>query len=168
MPLIYARTHTHTYRLIKKSLCTWWFQYSKLHVMFKVSPASLQTFIDTPYCVLECRVQYSMVRIPNVFCDYNLQNINCVGIVRIHWVFACFCTVIIRCTETFWSSCIYIYIYFVFIIKVLIILSFSFENVCKPKHPIYCVVSISIARRTTLESQNPVIFYCCIVKKICL
>jgi hypothetical protein len=27
--------------------------------MFKVSPASLQTFIDTPNCVLEDRVQYT-------------------------------------------------------------------------------------------------------------
>jgi len=37
--------------------------------MFKVSPVSLQTFIDTPNCVLEDRVQYSTVHIPNVFCD---------------------------------------------------------------------------------------------------
>jgi hypothetical protein len=59
----------HIYRVIKKSLCTWWLQYRKLHVMFKVSPASLQTFIDTPNCVLEDRVQYSTVHIPNVFCD---------------------------------------------------------------------------------------------------
>jgi hypothetical protein len=35
------------YRAIKKSLCTWWLQYRKLHVLFKVSPASLQTFIGT-------------------------------------------------------------------------------------------------------------------------
>jgi hypothetical protein len=50
--------------------------------MFKVSPASLQTFIDTPNCVLEDRVQYSTVHIPNAFCDGHLQLINCVGIVR--------------------------------------------------------------------------------------
>jgi hypothetical protein len=37
--------------------------------MFKVSPASLQTFIDTQNFVLEDRVQYSTVHIPNVFCD---------------------------------------------------------------------------------------------------
>jgi len=37
--------------------------------MFEVSPASLQTFIDTPNCVLEDRVQYSTVHIPNAFCD---------------------------------------------------------------------------------------------------
>ena len=49
--------------------------------MFKVSPASLQTFIDTPKCVLEDRVQYSTVHIPNVFCDSHLQLISCVGIV---------------------------------------------------------------------------------------
>jgi hypothetical protein len=57
--------------------------------MFKVSPASLQTFIDTPNCVLEDRVQYSTVRIQNVFCDGHLQIISCVGVV------------IVRCTETF-------------------------------------------------------------------
>jgi hypothetical protein len=49
--------------------------------MFKVSPASLQTFIDTPNCVLKDRVHYSTVQIPNVFCDGNLQIIN---------IFACF------------------------------------------------------------------------------
>jgi len=44
--------------------------------MFKLSPTSLQTFIDTPKCVLEDRVQYSTVHIPNVFCDGHLQIIN--------------------------------------------------------------------------------------------
>jgi hypothetical protein len=44
--------------------------------MFKVSSAILQTFIDTPNCVLEDRVQYNTVRIPNVFCDGHLQLIN--------------------------------------------------------------------------------------------
>ena len=71
----------------QKCQCTWWLQYRKLQVMFKVSPASLQTFIDTPNCVLEDRVQYSTVHIPNVFCDGQLHHINCVGIVRMHWVF---------------------------------------------------------------------------------
>jgi hypothetical protein len=84
------------YRVIKKSLYTWWLQYRKLQVMFKVSPTSLQTFIDTPNCVLKDCVQYSTVHIPNVSCDG--QQIK---------IFLCvFCTVIIRCTETFWSSCI--------------------------------------------------------------
>jgi hypothetical protein len=41
----------------------------------------------TPNCVLEDRVQYSTVHIPNVFCDGHLQIINCVRIVRIHWDF---------------------------------------------------------------------------------
>jgi hypothetical protein len=49
--------------------------------MFKVSPASLQTFINTPNCVLDDRVQYSTVHIPNVFCDGHLQLISCVGFV---------------------------------------------------------------------------------------
>jgi hypothetical protein len=51
--------------------------------MLKVSPASLQTFIDTPTCVLEQHVQYSTVHISNVFCDGQLQLINCVGIIRL-------------------------------------------------------------------------------------
>jgi hypothetical protein len=55
--------------------------------MLKVSRASLQTFIDMPNCVLEDRVQYRTVHIPNVFCDGHLQIMNCVRIVRIHWVF---------------------------------------------------------------------------------
>jgi hypothetical protein len=55
--------------------------------MFKVYPASLQTFIDPPYCVLEDRFQYSTVDIPNVFCDDHLQIMNFVGIVRICRVF---------------------------------------------------------------------------------
>jgi len=46
--------------------------------MFKVSPTSLQTFIHTPNCVLEDRVQYSTVHIPDVFCDDHLQLISCV------------------------------------------------------------------------------------------
>jgi len=48
--------------------------------MFKLSPASLQTLIDMLNCVLKDLVQYSMVHIPNVFCDGHLQIINCVGI----------------------------------------------------------------------------------------
>jgi hypothetical protein len=52
--------------------------------MFTVPPARLQTFIDTPNCVLEDRVQYITVHIPNVFYDGQLQIINRVGIVRIH------------------------------------------------------------------------------------
>jgi hypothetical protein len=43
--------------------------------MFKVSPASLHTFIDTPNCVHEDRVQYSTVRIQNVFCDSHIFKI---------------------------------------------------------------------------------------------
>jgi len=47
-----------------------------LQAMFKVSPTTLQTFIDTPNCVLEDPVQYSTVHIPNVFCDGHLQIIS--------------------------------------------------------------------------------------------
>jgi len=45
-------------------------------------------------------------------------------------------------------------------------LSFSFENKCKPRHHIYCVVFISIAGRTKLELQKHIIFYCGVIKKI--
>jgi len=90
------------YSVIKKSLYIWWLQFRNLQVSLKVFPTTLQTFIDTPKCFLEDRVQYSMVHILNVFCDGLLQLINFVGIVRIHWV----CTVIVSCTETFWSPCI--------------------------------------------------------------
>jgi hypothetical protein len=71
------------YRMIKKSA----------HLMitiqnvtsnFKVSPASLQTFINKSNCVLEERVRYSTVQIPNVFCDGHLQIIDCVEIVLTH------------------------------------------------------------------------------------
>jgi hypothetical protein len=54
--------HSRIYRVIKKSLCTWLLQYRKLQVMFKMSPANLQTFTDTPKCVLEDCVQYSTVQ----------------------------------------------------------------------------------------------------------
>jgi hypothetical protein len=37
--------------------------------MFRVSPAILQTFIDTPNYVLEVRVRYFTIHIPNIFCD---------------------------------------------------------------------------------------------------
>jgi hypothetical protein len=43
--------------------------------MSKVSSANLQTFIDTPNCVLEDLVQYSTVHIPYVLCDGHLQRI---------------------------------------------------------------------------------------------
>jgi hypothetical protein len=84
--------HKRIYRVIKKSLCTWWLQHWKLQVMFKVSPASLQKFIDTPNCVLEERVQYSTVHVPNVYIYFFFLRV--------------FCTVVTRCTETFWSLCI--------------------------------------------------------------
>ena len=78
------------YRVIKKSFCTYWLQYRKLQVIFKVSPASLQTFIDTPNCVLGFSIARSKITVWNCL---------------IYCIFACFCTVIVRCTETFWSSC---------------------------------------------------------------
>jgi hypothetical protein len=66
--------------------------------MFKVSPANLETYIDTPNCALGDRVQYSTVHIPNVFCDGQLKLFKILLLV--------FCTVIIRHTETFLSPSI--------------------------------------------------------------
>jgi hypothetical protein len=43
---IFIYLFKYVYRVIKKSLCTWSLRYRKLQEMFKVSPASLQTFID--------------------------------------------------------------------------------------------------------------------------
>jgi hypothetical protein len=60
----------YVYRVIKKSLCTWWLQYWKLHVKFKLSSTSIQTFIDMLNCVLEDRVQNSTVHILNVGIEY--------------------------------------------------------------------------------------------------
>jgi hypothetical protein len=77
--VFFSWNYVGMYRVIKKSLCTWWLQYRKLQVMFKVSSATLQAYIDTPNCVLEDRVQYSTAHFPNVFCDGHLQIINCVS-----------------------------------------------------------------------------------------
>jgi hypothetical protein len=45
VPLPKEQGSSTYYRVIKKSTCTWWLQYRTLQVRFKVSPASLQTFI---------------------------------------------------------------------------------------------------------------------------
>jgi hypothetical protein len=66
-----------------KSLCAPDGYNTESYKQCSVSPASLQTFIDTPNCIFEDRVLYSTVHIPNVFCDGHLQIVNCVGIVRI-------------------------------------------------------------------------------------
>jgi hypothetical protein len=65
--------------------------------MFKVSPVSLQTFIDTPNCVLEDRVQYSTVHVTNIFCDGHFKLLIVWGLFDY--------TVIIGRTETL-SPCI--------------------------------------------------------------
>jgi hypothetical protein len=91
---------TSLYRVIKKSLCTWWLQHRKLQVMFKVSPTGHQTFIDTPNCVLEYRVQHTNYVI--MVSDWSSLKYFCM----------LFFTVIIRCTETFWSSYIMIWTLF--------------------------------------------------------
>jgi hypothetical protein len=39
--------------------------------MFKMSPASLQTFIDQPNCVLQDRVQHRLTLTLSVIVNYN-------------------------------------------------------------------------------------------------
>jgi hypothetical protein len=73
-----------TYRVVKKSVHLMITIQKVTSNVKSVPPPRLQTFIDTPNCVLEDRVQYSTVNIPNVFCDNHIQIINFVGIVRIH------------------------------------------------------------------------------------
>jgi hypothetical protein len=60
--------------------------------MFKLSPANLQTFIDT-------RLTLTPSVIPNSNYVIIVSNLNCLK------YFCVFCTVIIRCTDTFWSPC---------------------------------------------------------------
>jgi hypothetical protein len=72
------------YRVNGKSLCTCWSQYRKLQVMFKVSPASLQT--------LDTRLTLTTSVIPNYKCVIMVSDWNCFKI-----FFRVFCTVNIRC-----------------------------------------------------------------------
>jgi hypothetical protein len=67
----------YIYRMIKKCLCTWWLQYTKLQEMFKVSPAGLQAFIDT-------RLTLTPSVIPNSNYVIMLSDGNCLN------KFACF------------------------------------------------------------------------------
>jgi hypothetical protein len=78
-----------TYRVINKSLCTWWLPYRNLKVMFKMSPASLQIFIGTRLTLTPSVILNSIYVI--MVSDWNcLKRFLCV-----------FYTEIIRCTETF-------------------------------------------------------------------
>jgi hypothetical protein len=82
----------HNYKMYiqgdKKSLCTWWLQYRKLHVMFNVSHASFQTFIDTRLTLMPSVIPNSNYVIMVSDCNFKI-------FLRV------FCTVIIRCTENF-------------------------------------------------------------------
>jgi hypothetical protein len=66
-----------------QKVCTLMITIQKVSRNVQSAPASLQTCIDAPNCVLPDRVQYRTVRIPNVFYDGHLR-LNCLGIVRIH------------------------------------------------------------------------------------
>jgi hypothetical protein len=67
------------YRVIKKSLCTWWLQHRKVQVMFKVSPASLSRHLSTRRTVFSKTV-FSIVQ--STFRMWSVIAISCVGIFR--------------------------------------------------------------------------------------
>jgi hypothetical protein len=65
-----------------------------LNKVEEMSPSSLQIFIDTTLTLTSSVI-------PNSNYVIMVNDWNCLK------YFSCFCTVIIRCTETFWSPCIY-------------------------------------------------------------
>jgi hypothetical protein len=65
----------------------------KLQLIFKVTPASYQSFIDT-----------ILTLTPSV--NHNSNYVIMVNDWHCLKYFACFCTYIIRCTQTFWSPCV--------------------------------------------------------------
>jgi hypothetical protein len=85
------------YKVIKKSLCTW-FQHRKLHVMFKVSPASLRHLLTR-------RTVFSIVDTTRTLTPSVISNSNYVIVVSdwncLKYFCVIFYTVIIRCTEIF-------------------------------------------------------------------
>jgi hypothetical protein len=76
----------------QKSLCTWWLQHRKLPVMFKVPPPVSRHLLIRQG---DTRLPLTPSFIPNS--DYVIMVSD--------WKF-CFCTLIIRCTETFWTPCV--------------------------------------------------------------
>jgi hypothetical protein len=82
--------------------------------MFKVSPACLQTFIDTPNCVLEDRVQYSTPAVilnsnyVIMLSDWNSLKYFCMFLYCTHQVHKDFLITLYRCLlqaqlQTPWS-----------------------------------------------------------------
>jgi hypothetical protein len=90
-----TRLDVTLYRVIEKPLCTWWLKYTKLQVMFKVYPASLQIFIVDSLT-------------PSVIHNSNyvimVSDRNCLK----HLKYFCVFVTVISCSETFWSPCTYI------------------------------------------------------------
>jgi hypothetical protein len=76
-----------TYRVIKKFLFTWWSQYRKLQVMFKVSPADRQGQGDTRLTLMSSVIPNSNYVI--MVSDWKCSKYFCMF----------FYTVIIRCTD---------------------------------------------------------------------
>jgi hypothetical protein len=85
-----------TYTVIKNSQCTWWLQYRKLQVMSKFGPP-VSRHLLTRRTVFSVTV-FSVAR--SIFRMYSLMTI-----FRSSIFLRVFCTVIIRCTETFWLPC---------------------------------------------------------------
>jgi hypothetical protein len=94
--------------VVKKSLFTWWLQYRKLQVMFKVPPRQSPRHLVTRRTVF-LKIVFSIAR-------YTFRMCSVMAIFRSSVV----CTVIVRCTETFWSPCIMsTCLYFAFFYSVL-------------------------------------------------
>jgi hypothetical protein len=88
-----SRRRTALYRVIKTSLCTWWLQ----HISF------------LPHCLAADRQgqgDTGLILTPSVIPNSNyvvmVSDWNCLK----HFCMF-FCTLIIRCTEIFWSSCVF-------------------------------------------------------------
>jgi hypothetical protein len=87
------------YRVIKLSLCTWWLQYRKLHVL-RASLLGSTWLLGSrpPGSGGNMILTLTPSVIPNSNYVIMVSDWNC-----LKYFCVLFCTVIIRCTETFWS-----------------------------------------------------------------
>jgi len=81
------------HRVIKKSVCTWRLQYSNSpHTIDDLKMAITEYIHNVHHAIL------------NTVVENTVRRVKCLDTFRTSFV--TFCIVIIRCTETFWSSCI--------------------------------------------------------------
>jgi hypothetical protein len=93
------------YKVIKKSLCTWWLQYRKLQIMLPHYLAQSDCLAADRQGQGDTRLTLTPSVIPNSNYVIMVSDWNCL---KYFCVF--FCTVLIRCTETFWSRCSSVYL----------------------------------------------------------